>query len=499
MFSINKEKQQPPLIPVILSGGAGTRLWPVSRRAYPKPFMKLANGHTLAELTIQRALPLAHNGTILTVTSRDYYFITRDLYRGIDGIDMDAQLFLLEPTGRNTAPAIALAALTIAHRFGEDALMLVMPADHLIRNQAAFEQTVDEAIQAAQAGYLTTFGIYPTQPETGYGYIKAGGPITGTTARKVERFVEKPDLATAKKYLASGDYLWNSGMFCWPAGGVLEAFATHAPAVLDAARKCYEASTHPAQKGTVIELDASTFSAMPDISIDYAVMEKADNCAVVNGRFDWNDIGSWNAMAALSECDECGNRVEGKAITIDTRNTYVRAGDRLVATVGVEDLMIVDTSDAVLVAHRDRAQGVKDVVQFLKAHNHDAAVYHQTVHRPWGSYTVLEDADDCKVKRLVVKPGQVLSLQRHQYRSEHWTVVDGEAKVRVGDKEFILKQNQSTYIPAGQLHRLENPTDKDIALIEVQTGSYFGEDDIERLEDIYGRINDDDQKQQNMA
>ena len=482
------EKPTRSLIPVILSGGAGTRLWPVSRRAYPKPFMKLANGKTLAELTLQRALPLSHDGTVMTVTSRDYYFITRDLYRQIDGVDMDKQLYLLEPTGRNTAPAVALAALTIADRFGDDALMLVMPADHLIRDQATFEATVADAMQAAQGDYLTTFGIFPTHPETGYGYIKVGEPIPGTQARKVERFVEKPDLETAKKYLSSGDYLWNSGMFCLPVGAALDAFEQHAPEVLAAARRCYEASTHPAQQGTVIELDADTFASMPDISIDYAIMEKAANCAVVDSRFDWNDIGSWNAMAALADCDECGNRVEGKAITVDTKNTYVRAGDRLVATVGVEDLMIVDTGDAVLVAHRDRSQGVKDVVQFLKAHNHEAAVYHQTVHRPWGSYTVLEDADDCKVKRLVVKPGQVLSLQRHKYRSEHWTVVDGEARVRVGEKEFTLRQNESTYIPAGQLHRLENPTDRDIALIEVQTGSYFGEDDIERFEDIYGRV-----------
>lgn len=486
----NSKTATAPLIPVILSGGAGTRLWPVSRRAYPKPFMKLADGKTLAELTMQRALPLSFDGTVMTVTSRDYYFITRDLYRDIDGIDMDKQLYLLEPTGRNTAPAVALAALTIADRFGPQTNMLVMPADHLIRDQAAFETAVQAAAQTTQQGHLTTFGIFPTQPETGYGYIKAGEPIAGTQARQVAQFVEKPDLATAKKYLESGDYLWNSGMFCLQAGSLLDAFRKHAPEVLNAARACYKASTHPAQHGTVVELDVKTFAAMPDISIDYAIMEKADNCAVVDGRFDWNDIGSWNAMAALADCDKCGNRVEGKAITVDTRNTYVRAGNRLVATVGVENLMIIDTGDAVLVAHADRAQGVKDVVQFLKAHNHDAAVFHQTVHRPWGSFTILEDADDCKVKRLVVKPGQVLSLQRHRYRSEHWTVVDGEAKVRVGDEEFILKKNQSTYIPAGQLHRLENPTEQDIALIEVQTGSYFGEDDIERFEDIYGRVND---------
>ncbi|MCF6288900.1 MAG: mannose-1-phosphate guanylyltransferase/mannose-6-phosphate isomerase [Proteobacteria bacterium] len=476
------------LIPVILSGGAGTRLWPVSRRAYPKPFMKLANGSTLAELTFERALDVSADGTVMTVTSRDYYFICRDMYAQVNKNEIHKQIFMLEPMGRNTAPAIALAALEIQQRFGDDAVMLVMPSDHLIKDKQAFKQAVNEGAKLAAQGYIATFGIFPTSPETGYGYIKAGDKITGFNAAVIDEFKEKPDLQTAKQYVESGNYTWNSGMFCLSAKHLLDEMQTTSPDILLAAKKCF--ATRNIQN-SAIEFDTKTFAAMPDISIDYAVMEHAKKRAVVDSQFDWNDIGSWNSMAGLAESDAHGNRIEGKAITIDAKDCYIRSGDRIVAAVGVENLMIVDTEDAVLIAHKDKSQGVKDVVQFLKANNHEAAIYHQTVHRPWGSYTVLEDAEDCKVKRLVVKPGQVLSLQKHQRRSEHWTVVSGTAKVRNGDKEFLLKANQSTYIPVDTLHRLENPTTTDIALIEVQCGDYFGEDDIERFEDIYGRTTDD--------
>lgn len=474
------------IIPVILSGGAGTRLWPVSRKAYPKPFMQLADGKTLAELTFDRAMGIATEGEVVTVTSRDYYFLCKDIYKKNAHCDLDKQTFLLEPTGRNTAPAIALAALNIQQQHGDDAIMVVMPSDHLIRDHETFNATVQQAAELAAAGHLTTFGIFPTAPETGYGYIKAGVSLNDQAA-KIEQFVEKPSLEVAKSYLASGDYSWNSGMFAFQVGALLTAMQQTAPDVLSASQNCYAATD---TSGTQIEFDLDQFMTLPDISIDYAVMEKASKRAVVDSRFDWNDIGSWNAMASLSDSDEAGNRVEGKAITVDSQNCYIRAGDRLVATVGVSDLMVVDTTDAVLIAHKDKSQGVKDVVQFLKAKDHEAAVFHKTVHRPWGSYTILEDEDDCKVKRLVVKPGQVLSLQLHHKRSEHWTVVSGTAKVRVGDEEFLLEANHSVYIPVETLHRLENPTDEDIALIEVQCGSYFGEDDIERFEDIYGRIDD---------
>jgi len=476
------------LIPVILSGGAGTRLWPVSRRAYPKPFMKLSNGSTLAELTFERALDVSDGGTVMTVTSRDYYFICRDMYKNIAKDEIHKQIFMLEPMGRNTAPAIALAALEVQQRFGDEAVMLVMPSDHLIKDKSAFKAAVEQGSKLAEQGYIATFGIHPTSPETGYGYIKAGEKIEGFNASIIQEFKEKPDLQTAKEYVESGNYTWNSGMFCLSAKHLLTEMEQTSPEVLKAAKTCF--NTRNIQN-SAIEFDTNAFAAMPDISIDYAVMEQAKKRAVVDSRFDWNDIGSWNSMAGLADQDDCGNRIEGKAITIESKDCYIRSGDRIVAAVGVDNLMIVDTKDAVLVAHKDRSQGVKDVVQFLKSNNHDAAIYHQTVHRPWGSYTILEDEDDCKVKRLVVKPGQILSLQRHQRRSEHWTVVSGIAKVRNGDKEFLLNANESTYIPVNTMHRLENPTDTDIALIEVQCGDYFGEDDIERFEDIYGRTNDD--------
>jgi len=487
MYAKHKETNL-KLIPVILSGGAGTRLWPVSRRAYPKPFMKLSNGSTLAELTFERALDVSDDGTVMTVTSRDYYFICRDMYSNIAKDEMDKQIFMLEPMGRNTAPAIALAALEVQQRFGDKAVMLVMPSDHLIKDREAFKQAVNEGAKLASDGYIATFGIHPTSPETGYGYIKAGDKIDGYNAAVIQEFKEKPDLQTAKDYVASGNYSWNSGMFCLSAKHLLSEMQQTSPDVLEAVKKCFLTRN---MQNSAIEFATEAFAAMPDISIDYAVMEKAKKRAVVDSQFDWNDIGSWNSMAGLAEADEFGNRIEGKAITVDSKECYIRSGDRVVAAVGVENLMIVDTKDAVLVAHRDNSQGVKDVVQFLKANNHDAAIYHQTVHRPWGSYTILEDEDDCKVKRLTVKPGQILSLQKHQRRSEHWTVVKGVAKVRNGDEEFLLKANQSTYIPVNTMHRLENPTDTDIALIEVQCGDYFGEDDIERFEDIYGRTTDD--------
>ncbi|WP_154224660.1 mannose-1-phosphate guanylyltransferase/mannose-6-phosphate isomerase [Marinicella rhabdoformis] len=475
------------IIPVILSGGAGTRLWPVSRKAYPKPFMQLADGNTLAGLTFDRALDIASDGAVMTVTSRDYYFLCKDIYKKHKGCDLDKQTFLLEPMGRNTAPAIALAALQVKKQYGGDAIMVVMPSDHLIKDKAAFKQAVHQAAELASQGYLTTFGIFPTQPETGYGYIKAGEGIANSSAAVVEKFVEKPSLTVAKSYLASGEYSWNSGMFCFTADALIAAMDNTAQEVMEKSQDCFNKTDTTGQQ---IEFDAQLFGGLPDISIDYAVMEHADKRAVVDSRFDWNDIGSWNAMSTLSESDEHGNRVEGKAITIDSNNCYIRSGDRLVATVGVDDLMVVDTQDAVLIAHKDKSQGVKDVVQFLKSKGHEAAVFHKTVHRPWGSFTILEDEDDCKVKRLVVKPGQVLSLQLHHRRSEHWTVVSGTAKVRVGDDEFLLEENKSVYIPVETLHRLENPTDTDIALIEVQCGDYFGEDDIERFEDIYGRMDD---------
>ena len=472
------------LIPVILSGGAGTRLWPVSRRAHPKPFMELLDGETLAEKTLARARLVAGGAPVMTVTSRDYYFYTRDLYEGMDWSPSSNQ-FLLEPMGRNTAPAIALAAMSVRDTAGEDASLLVMPADHLIADLASFERSVKEAQQLSEQGLLVTFGIFPTHAETGFGYIRQGEALSGNGGFRVAEFVEKPDEATAIHYLETGEYHWNSGMFCFQAKTFLESLQRHAPEVFEAATRVWEATV---RTGSPIELPAELFKECPSISIDYAVMEHAENTAVVVSDFGWSDIGSWKAISELYESDAAGNSIRGKAIMVGSKNCFVQSSDRVVATVGVSDLVIVDTGDAVLVADRYQAQDVKEVVAQLTKLKHEAVDFHKTVHRPWGSYTILEDAADCKVKRLVVKPGQVLSLQLHHRRSEHWTVIKGTAKVRLGDDEFLLKANQSTYVPVNTLHRLENPGDKDIHLIEVQTGDYFGEDDIERFEDIYGRI-----------
>jgi len=474
------------LVPIILSGGAGTRLWPVSRSAYPKPFMRMGDGESLLTKTLRRALACADGGAVLTVTGRDYYFLTRDEYTQYAGADLDKLPFLLEPAGRNTAPAVVLAALHVRDTLGADAVMLVLPADHLIRDLDAFQTDVGRAASLARDGWLVTFGIRPTHPETGFGYIRMGGAIAGHEGREVAAFVEKPDMQTAEAYVTSGDHVWNSGMFCFRADVLLETAAKTCPEVLAAAEACHAKAIN---RASPVEFAREAFLAQPDISIDYAIMEKAPKVALVPATFDWSDIGSWKAMSEIeTETDGEGNRVHGQAVLVESANCYIQSGTRMVAAVGVRDLVIVDSGDAVLVSHRDRAQQVKLVVERLRASNHAAASVHPTVHRPWGSYTVLEDADDCKVKRLTVKPGQVLSLQLHHRRSEHWTVVHGTAKVRIGEREFLLGRNESAYIPMETVHRLENPTDSDIHLIEVQCGDYFGEDDIVRLEDRYGRV-----------
>ena len=481
------------VIPVILSGGAGTRLWPVSRSAYPKPFMRMADGESLLYKTLERALRMASDGHVLTVTGRDYYFLSRDDYARHPQARRDRLPFLLEPTGRNTAPAVLLAALYVRHHFGADATLLVLPADHLIRDIDAFVADARRAAALATDGRLVTFGIVPSAPETGFGYIRMGALIAegdaaaSTAIRKIGAFVEKPDRETAQRYLDSGEYLWNSGMFCFRADALLEAAQQHCPDVLAAAQACHATASG---SGSPVEFGREAFAAMPDISLDYAIMERAGNCAVVPATFDWSDIGSWKAVSELDadiQTDAAGNRIRGSAIVVESENCYIQGDKRMVAAVGVKNLLIVDTGDAVLVADRERAQQVKLVVDQLRKSGHDSARFHQTVHRPWGSFTVLEDEADCKVKRLTVKPGGVLSLQLHHRRSEHWTVVTGTAKVRVGDREFLLERNESTYIPVNTLHRLENPTEADVHLIEVQCGDYFGEDDIVRLEDKYGR------------
>jgi mannose-1-phosphate guanylyltransferase/mannose-6-phosphate isomerase len=472
----------PIVVPVILSGGSGTRLWPVSREATPKPFMKVGTGESLLKRTFDRASGLANVAEVVTVTNRDYLFKTRDEY----GRDKKAGTFILEPFGRNTAPAIAMAALHVQQKHGDNAVMVVLPADHLIQDIAAFTANAADAVKLASEGMLVTFGIPPDHPETGYGYIEMGEPLGKGPGNKATRFVEKPYLELAQKYLAAGNYLWNSGMFAFTAGKLLEAFAAHQPQLIEEARTCWKASKREVDT-SIVELEGDGFGRLADISIDYAVMEKAAGVAVIRADFDWSDIGSWNAMHQAVTADKAGNSVVGEAILVDVSNTYIQSDGRLVAAVGVDNIVIVDTPDALLVADRSRSQDVKKVVEQLKLRQHEAVKTHRTVARPWGTYTVLEEGDGFKIKRIVVKPNQALSLQMHHHRSEHWVVVSGTAKVTNGEQVMLLRKNESTYIPAGNRHRLENPGLLDLVMIEVQSGDYLGEDDIVRFQDSYGR------------
>jgi mannose-1-phosphate guanylyltransferase/mannose-6-phosphate isomerase len=471
------------LLPVILSGGAGTRLWPVSREAHPKPFIRLPDGQSLLQKTFLRAAALDEVSEILTVTNRDYYFATKDEYPASANINTT---FLLEPCGRNTMPAVALAALQIEATHGPEACLLVLPADHLIADHSAFAAAVATAVELASAGQLVTFGIEPTAPETGFGYIEAGAAIpTKVGAGKMaRRFVEKPDAARAAEYLAAGNYYWNAGMFCFRADVLLTAMDIVCPDVLAAARDCWKAID---SRAAPIEFPREAFATQPDISIDYALMEKAANVAVVPCAIGWSDIGSWNALGELVAADAAGNRILGEAVMVGSQNNYVQTEHHLVAAVGVEDLIIVDTQDAVLVAHKDHTQDVKQVVTRLKQSGHETYRLHRTVSRPWGTYTVLEEGPRFKLKRIEVKPGASLSLQMHHHRSEHWIVVSGMAKVTNGERELFVNSNESTYIPAGHRHRLENPGLLDLVMIEVQSGEYLGEDDIVRFDDQYGR------------
>ena len=482
------------LVPVILSGGAGTRLWPISRESSPKPFMRLPDGQSLIEKTYRRALALPEVAEVMTVTNRDYYFRCRDEFEAAQHgrPDRVAGCFLLEPSGRNTAPAIALAALAVRARHGGDAVMLVLPSDHLIGDIGAFLDCAAHATQRAHEGWLATFGIAPTHPETGFGYLQAGAPIEADApehGQVAARFIEKPDLPTAERYLRDGGYYWNGGMFCFTAQAFLDALTATAPDLARAAQSCWEAVPAASDPGpaAMLELPASRFDALPDISVDYAVMEKARRVAIVPARFDWSDIGSWNAIAGLTPPDADGNRVVGEAVTHGVHNAYLHSETRVIGAIGLDDIMVVDTPDAVLVAHRDRVQDVKVLVSQLKARGHEAATQHRTTARPWGTYTVLEEGPRFKIKRIEVKPGAALSLQMHHHRAEHWIVVGGTARVTNGDQELLLRSNESTYIPAGHKHRLENPGVVPLVMIEVQSGDYLGEDDIVRFDDRYNR------------
>ncbi len=468
------------LIPIILCGGVGSRLWPVSRELHPKPFIRLADGRSLLQKAFLRAACLPEVKEILTVTNRELFFKAEDEFREIN-TDQIGTSFICEPFGRNTAPAIAAAVNRVAETAGPDTLMLVLAADHLVVDEAAFAKAVDEAVKLAAGGKIVTFGVRPDAPETGYGYIEADG-------NAVIRFIEKPALEKAREYVASEGFYWNSGMFCFTAAAMLREMKQHCPEILDAVTACMVESRIASGAGwTQVQLDPKTFGAVPEDSIDYAVMEKSKNVAVVPCSIGWSDIGSWTAVSELSKPDSHGNRIEGEALLHDVDNCYLMSHDRIIGAVGVENLIVIDTPDALLVANRERAQEVRHIYAQLKARGHEAHKLHRTVHRPWGTYTVLEEAPGFKIKRIEVKPGASLSLQMHHHRSEHWIVVSGMAKVVNGEREFFVARNESTYIPAGHRHRLENPGVVDLVMIEVQSGEYLGEDDIVRFQDVYGR------------
>ncbi|GLQ49245.1 mannose-1-phosphate guanylyltransferase/mannose-6-phosphate isomerase [Dyella flava] len=468
------------LIPLILSGGSGTRLWPVSRRNMPKQFLSLTGQDTLFQQTVARTRLLPDVAAPVVVASEDHRFLAADqlLEAGVQGATI-----VLEPAARNTAPAIALGALK-ALELDAEALLLVLPADHLIGDTQSFTAAVQQALPAARDGWLVTFGIRPDRPETGFGYIRRAESIGGSAFR-VAKFVEKPDQVTAQGYLDDGGYDWNSGMFLFKAARYLEELGQHAPDMLAAVRAAY-ATGH----GDLdfVRVDGAAFAKVPDNSIDYAVMEKTARAAVIPVSCAWSDIGSWSALWLSGKHDEQGNQREGDTMAVNTRNSLLRSHDRhMIATVGVDDLIVVSTPDATLVAHRDAAQDVKKVVDQLKASGRTEHSFHRVVHRPWGSYDSLEAGSRFQVKRIVVKPGASLSLQKHHHRAEHWIVVSGTAEVTCDDKVFLMTENQSTYIPLGSVHRLSNPGKVPLELIEVQSGSYLGEDDIVRFDDVYGR------------
>jgi mannose-1-phosphate guanylyltransferase/mannose-6-phosphate isomerase len=468
------------LIPLILSGGSGTRLWPISRRNLPKQFLSLTGDQTLFQQTVRRAAQLADSAAPIVVASDDHRFLAAEQ---LQELKVTGASILLEPVARNTAPAIAVGALQALSRDAE-ALLLVLPADHLIGDDASFVNAVVQAQPLAEKGWLVTFGIRPDRPETGFGYIRRGGALEGETFQ-VAQFVEKPQLKVAEEYLASGDYDWNSGMFLFRADRYLEELAQHAPAMLEAARAAFERARSDLD---FIRLDADAFAGAPSDSIDYAVMEKTGRAAVVPVSCEWSDIGSWDALWLAAPKDADGNHFEGDVIGLDTRGTLVRSHNRhLVATVGLDNIVVVTTPDATLVARRDASQDVKKIVDALKSADRTEHDLHRIVRRPWGMYDSLENGDRFQVKRIVVKPGAALSLQMHHHRAEHWIVVKGVAEVTCDDKVFLLAENQSTYLPLGSKHRLRNPGKVPVELIEVQSGSYLGEDDIVRFDDVYGR------------
>ena len=474
------------IYPVILAGGSGTRLWPMSRSLYPKQLINLYNTHTMLQNTLLRLSGLNDLGDPVVICNENHRFMTAEQIRRID---INNFKIILEPAARNTAPAIALAALIIddnsKSETQQDPVMLVLPADHEIKNIEAFHEIIQSGAQLARQGKLVTFGIVPSSPETGYGYIKKGAGLDNSDpAFMIDRFVEKPDYDTAVSYLESGDFCWNSGMFMFKASAVISELGAFAPDMLE---KCRTAIKDGNMDLDFFRVDKAAFESITEDSIDYAVMEKTAKGVVIALDAGWNDLGSFDALWQTGDKDELNNVTSGDVLVHNVTDTYIHSDNRLVAAVGLEKFVIVDTKDAVLVAPRDQVQDVKKIVTQLKSQNRVESVFHAKVYRPWGDYETIDMADRYQVKRITVKPGAKLSLQKHYHRAEHWTVVSGTAIVTKGSEEILLKEDQSVYIPLGTMHRLENPGKIPLELIEVQSGPYLGEDDIVRFDDVYGR------------
>jgi mannose-1-phosphate guanylyltransferase/mannose-6-phosphate isomerase len=466
------------MIPVILSGGSGSRLWPLSRKQRPKQFLPVVGDETLFQSTLIRLQGFRGMESPLVVCNEDHRFMVAEQLREVS---LGNQGIILEPEGRNTAPAIALAAIQ-AQKQNVDALLLVLPADHVVNDEKEFHSIIREAEAEAENGKLVTFGIVPTHPETGYGYIQSESKDGAISA--VKRFVEKPDYDTAESYVKSGDYLWNSGIFMFRADTFIDALQEFEPQLLEA---CMKSMMNVVDDGDFVRVDKESFSSCPDISVDYAVMEKTKDAVVVPLDAGWNDVGAWSAVWDVGDKDQQGNVLRGDTMLHESSNNLVYSERRLVSLVGVDDLVVVDTKDATLVAHKDKVQEVKKIVDRLKKEGRTEATVHREVNRPWGAYDSIDNGDRFQVKRITVKAGAQLSLQKHHHRAEHWIVVRGTAEVTCDDKVFLMTENESTYIPLGSTHRLANPGKVLLELIEVQSGSYLGEDDIVRFEDRYGR------------
>jgi mannose-1-phosphate guanylyltransferase/mannose-6-phosphate isomerase len=469
-----------PLIPIILCGGTGSRLWPMSRRLLPKQFLPLVTEKSLLQDTVLRLAGIADVAPPILVCNQEHRFLVAEQ---MQSLGVQPGTLVLEPKGRNTAPAIAVAA-RVAMQRSRAACLLVLPSDHIVRNVRAFHRAIAAARAAVDAGALATFGIVPTEPATGYGYIEAGEVVAGGPARRIKRFVEKPDTATARGFLAHGGFLWNSGMFAFGAQAYLDELVRFRPDIAAGAERALAAG---ARDMDFLRLDADAFAACPAESVDYAVMEKTDRGIVVPADIGWSDVGSWSSLWEVSEKDAAGNVVRGDVHLADAKGCLVRSHGRLVSLLGVEDLIVVDTDDAVLVASRGRSQEVKEIVDRLERGARTEHVSHRRVYRPWGYYESIDAGERFQVKRIMVKPGAALSLQMHHHRAEHWVVVSGTASVTRGEQQILLAENESTYIPVGEKHRLENPGKVPLYLIEVQSGGYLGEDDIVRFEDRYNR------------